>query len=63
MKDQCTTCRTEAIDRLGFQGPNGESLCGACYFAVWGPSGAAEISRAVELLTPDDPAPNSHWGR
>ena len=35
----------------------GEQLCGPCYFAVWGPTGAAEISRAVELLTPDEPEP------
>ena len=50
-------------ERLGFQGPDGETLCGACYFAIWGPSGAAEISQAVDLLTPDEPPRNRHWGR
>ena len=46
----------------GYESPDGRHLCGSCYFAIWGVTGAAEISRAVEMLTPDAPPRNRHWG-
>ncbi len=55
VKEQCAKCGTEVRERLGFESPTNEALCGSCYFAVWGPSGAAEIARAAELLTPAEP--------
>ena len=63
VKDRCTKCQVEFHDRLGYEGMNGETLCGQCYFAIWGVSGAAEISAAVELLTPDHTASPRRWGR
>jgi hypothetical protein len=61
MTDRCSQCRHEVTDHRGYESPDGAVLCGSCYFALWGPSGAAEISRAVELLTPPDPTPPRRW--
>ena len=63
MTDHCTKCQAEVLDRGGYETPDGKALCGSCYFAVWGVTGAAEIARAVELLTPEPVAPRRTWPR
>lgn len=37
VKRHCTQCLAEIEERLGFEAPSGEALCGPCYFALWGP--------------------------
>jgi hypothetical protein len=64
VRERCTQCDSDVREGNGYEGPMGEQLCGPCYFAVWGPTGAAEISRAVELLTPAaEPQPRRGWFR
>ncbi len=57
MAGNCAQCLHAIEERLGFESPLGETLCGGCYFAIWGVDGAAEISRSLELLQPSDPEP------
>ena len=63
MSDRCTNCSAEVQGRRGIENPAGETLCGSCYFAIWGPSGAAEIAQAAELLAPAQPQPPRGWFR
>jgi hypothetical protein len=50
MGEQCAQCTKQVEEYLSFETPRGEPVCAACYFAVWGPSGAAEISLEAERL-------------
>jgi hypothetical protein len=64
MSDRCNNCSAEVRDRRGLETPTGETLCGSCYFAIWGLSGAAEITQAAEALAPaSDSEPRRGWFR
>jgi hypothetical protein len=36
VRQHCAQCLTEVFTR-GYQTPKGETLCGSCYSALWGP--------------------------
>ncbi len=36
MRQHCAQCLTEVFSS-GYDTPTGETLCGPCYFALWGP--------------------------
>jgi hypothetical protein len=36
VRQHCAQCLTEVFTS-GYETPNGETLCGSCYFALWGP--------------------------
>jgi hypothetical protein len=36
VRQHCVQCLTEVFTR-GYQTPEGETLCGSCYLALWGP--------------------------
>jgi hypothetical protein len=37
MEDRCDQCLCEVPERLGYLSPGGQTLCGPCYYALWGP--------------------------
>jgi hypothetical protein len=57
MHDRCAQCLTKVPDDPGSVTPHGETLCGACHFALWGPRGTAALSRASETRRPDSRGP------
>jgi hypothetical protein len=63
MSDRCPNCSADLGDRRGLETPTGEILCGSCYFAIWGMSGAAEIAQAAEALAPAPPQAGRPWFR
>jgi hypothetical protein len=50
MRQHCTQCLTE-IFTSGKQTPSGETLCGSCYSALWGPQATEELRSLVRLHT------------
>jgi hypothetical protein len=36
VRQHCVQCLTEVFTR-GYQTPEGETLCGSCHLALWGP--------------------------
>ncbi len=54
---RCTQCLAEVGDRVGFETPSGEALCGPCYFALWGPQGRYELGAATEAARPSSRRP------
>jgi hypothetical protein len=36
VRQHCVQCLAEVFSS-GYQTPKGETLCGSCYFALWGP--------------------------
>ncbi len=55
--EHCAQCLQKVEDGLGYATSNVETLCGPCYFALWGPRGAAAISRSTERRRPDTRRP------
>jgi hypothetical protein len=47
MRQHCTQCLTEVYAN-GEQSPAGETLCGSCYSALWGPKTTDEFRVMVE---------------
>ena len=60
MAEHCAQCSKQVEEHLSFETPRGETVCAPCYFAVWGPSGAAEISLEAERLTDGRRQAHSH---
>jgi hypothetical protein len=52
MRLRCTQCLSEVHDRTGYRSPNGEELCGPCYFALWGPKGRHALAEEAEARRP-----------
>jgi hypothetical protein len=52
MRLRCTQCLSEIPGRIGYETPNGEALCGPCYFALWGPKGSRTVSAQTEVARP-----------
>jgi hypothetical protein len=50
MAKSCAQCSKQLEEHLSFETPRGETVCAPCYFAVWGFSGAAEISLEADRL-------------
>jgi hypothetical protein len=50
MRQHCAQCLTEVLAN-GRQTPTGETLCGSCYSALWGPSASEELRSLVRLHT------------
>ena len=50
MRQHCVQCLIE-IYANGRQAPTGETLCGSCYSALWGPSATEELRSLVRLHT------------
>jgi hypothetical protein len=50
MRQHCVQCLTEILAD-GRQAPTGETLCGACYSALWGPKATEELRSLVRLHT------------
>jgi len=49
VRQHCAQCLTEII-ASGYDTPTGETLCGPCYFALWGPR--ANGSRLANVQRP-----------
>ena len=50
VRQHCTQCLTEVFTG-GKQTPSGETLCGSCYSALWGPKATEELRSLVRLHT------------
>jgi hypothetical protein len=50
MRQHCVQCLA-AILANGRQAPTGETLCGSCYSALWGPQATEELRSLVRLHT------------
>jgi hypothetical protein len=50
MRQHCVQCLTEILAN-GRQAPTGETLCGSCYSALWGPTATEELRSLVRLHT------------
>jgi hypothetical protein len=55
VRQHCAQCLTEVFTS-GYQTPKGETLCGSCYFALWGPRAngnrVASTARPTRFLEP-----------
>jgi hypothetical protein len=47
MQHHCVQCLTELLANA-HQSPTGESLCGSCFAALWGPGATDELRLLVE---------------
>ena len=47
MRQHCVQCLSEVLVN-GRQAPTGETLCGSCYSALWGPNSTDELRLLVE---------------
>ena len=61
--DRCSHCLGDAPDDLSYGTASGETLCGPCYFTLWGPTARAgdpiaEIARPVARR---DRRPRLRW--
>ncbi len=58
---QCSQCMSEISDGIGFDATinAGETLCGPCYFGLWGPIGKDELSPASEEKRPQSRRPKT----
>jgi hypothetical protein len=59
MRLRCTQCLSEITERVGFETPGGEALCGPCYFALWGPKGSRTLSAESETARPRSRRPRT----
>jgi hypothetical protein len=50
MRQHCAQCLTEVFSH-GRPSPTGETLCGPCYAALWGPQASEELRSLVRLHT------------
>jgi hypothetical protein len=57
MTELCAQCLQKVEDGLGYTTPRDETLCGPCYFELWGPRGSVAISRSSETVRPDTRRP------
>jgi hypothetical protein len=57
MTDRCAQCLSVLPERLGYRSPQGHSLCGPCYFALWGPKGADQLTPMSEGHRPQSRRP------
>ncbi|UJA21117.1 hypothetical protein HJD18_13445 [Thermoleophilia bacterium SCSIO 60948] len=48
----CAQCLAPVGDRLGYETPSEEILCGPCYFALWGPRGRNALSERARERRP-----------
>lgn len=48
----CAQCLAPVGERLGYETPSEEILCGPCYFALWGPRGRHTLSARSQELRP-----------
>jgi len=46
-------------DDLGFESPQGEILCGPCYFTLWGPRAAQRLDPMSEDRRPGSRRPDT----
>lgn len=44
---------------LGFETPQGDVLCGPCYFTLWGPRGAKDVDPGNEGRRPESRRPET----
>lgn len=49
---RCGHCLASVPESLAYQTHSGETLCGPCYFELWGPRGSHVLSKATERLRP-----------
>jgi hypothetical protein len=47
MQQYCVQCLTELLANA-HQAPSGETLCGSCFSALWGPGASDELRLQVE---------------
>ena len=47
VRQHCAQCLTEVI-ASGYDTPTGETLCGPCYSALWGPQATEELRLLVD---------------
>ena len=47
MRQHCAQCLT-VIFSSGYDTPTGETLCGPCYSALWGPQATEELRLLVD---------------
>lgn len=50
MRQHCVQCLAEIYSN-GRQTPTGDTLCGHCYSALWGPAATEELRSLVRLHT------------
>jgi hypothetical protein len=50
MRQHCVQCLSEVLAD-GRRTPTGETLCGSCYSALWGPKASEELRSLVRLHT------------
>jgi hypothetical protein len=50
MRQHCVQCLSEVL-ASGRQAPTGETLCGSCYSALWGPKATEGLRLLVERHT------------
>jgi hypothetical protein len=50
MRQHCVQCLAEILGG-GRQAPTGETLCGSCFSALWGPQATEELRSLVRLHT------------
>ena len=64
VRQNCAQCLTEVLAG-GYDTPTGETLCGPCYFALWGPRANGDrLASTTERRRPRSrrPAkPKTHW--
>jgi hypothetical protein len=48
VREHCAQCLTEVL-ATGRVAPTGETLCGPCYAALWGPKASEELRSLVRL--------------
>lgn len=49
MQQHCAQCLAEVEEGLGYKGQGGETFCGPCYFALWGPKSGRSRSDAERV--------------
>ena len=50
MRQHCAQCLTDVLSE-GRVAPTGETLCGSCFAALWGPQASEELRSMVRLHT------------
>jgi len=55
MREHCAQCLTVVDERLSYETPRGEILCGPCYFALWGPRDRVGRDGPAGRDGPDNP--------
>jgi len=52
VRQHCAQCLAVVDDRLSYETPREEILCGPCYFALWGPHGLKVLPDDAEKRRP-----------